>query len=38
MKNYRVIAAGIAGIVVLIGGILLAASLTPSTPATSACR
>lgn len=32
MKNYRVIAAGIAGIVVLIGGILLAASLTTIHP------
>ncbi|HEX3479566.1 MAG TPA: prohibitin family protein [Kofleriaceae bacterium] len=32
MKNYRVIAAGIAGIVVLIGGILLVASLTTIHP------
>ena len=32
MKNYRVIAAGIAGIVVLISGILLAASLTTIHP------
>src|SRR5436190_22849592 len=32
MKNYRLIAAGIAGIVVLIVGILLAASLTTIHP------
>lgn len=32
MKNYRLIAAGIAGIVVLIGGILLSASLTTIHP------